>query len=537
MLFYSYFQENFVNVNIKQGIQYQTILGWGSPCGIFWIPDNIIDEIIEELVNGLGLNRIRFEISRREWEVVFNDDGNLYNIKWNAFKTDRTDAFVKKIKIPFKKRVEAKGEHFSLYISPSFFDIGSFGSIPAYLFYSPYEYTEWAIAMLIYLRDKYGIVPDFYCICNEAGNNNLFTSFITAKIAKVLAEKLKEMNFKTKIQFPECVNADTSWNWIKAVENDKGLWNCVGLVSYHLYGNNSEKEKIRDFAWKTGLPTGQTEFMGLRVNHLYQDIVLGGISFWEFYAINDILPLNKSRTWFSHTKNFWEIRQIIYYVRPEAKRIESISDNEKLKTLAFLKDGRKTLILLNNQSDSNPLKVKIKGLSEGIYGVCYTEKGNYYEGKRFKIDNKSEIILDISANTVITIYSVQKNTPPVIIDWKSEPSFIKLPQDKINLSIKAIDPESENIKYEWDIVEQPEGSFIKILSPFSSDTVATGLNQKGTYVFSFIVSVSSNKLIKKVIVTAYERNQPPEIIDLHNRIPVCVTLPENETTLRSGDLI
>lgn len=279
LLFYSYFQENFVNVNIKQEIQYQTILGWGSPCGIFWIPDNIIDEIIEELVNGLGLNRIRCEISRREWEDVFNDDGNLYNIKWNAFKTDRTDAFVKKIKIPFKKRVEAKGEHFSLYISPSFFDIGSFGSIPAYLFYSPYEYTEWAIAMLIYLRDKYGIVPDFYCICNEAGNNNLFTSFITAKIAKVLAEKLKEMNFKTKIQFPECVNADTSWNWIKAVENDKELWNCVGLVSYHLYGNNSEKEKIRDFAWKTGLPTGQTEFMGLRVNHLYQDIVLGGISF------------------------------------------------------------------------------------------------------------------------------------------------------------------------------------------------------------------------------------------------------------------
>ncbi|MCM8785660.1 MAG: hypothetical protein NC827_06355 [Candidatus Omnitrophica bacterium] len=534
LIFDSYSEENIVNVKINQEIQYQTILGWGSPCGIFWISDDIIDEIIEVLVNDLGLNRIRFEIPRREWEDVFNDDEDPYHINWNSFKKDRTDSFVKKIIIPFKKRVEEKNEHFSLYISPSFFNNGSSGSIPPYLFYSPYEYTEWVIAILIYLRDKYGIIPDHYSICNEAGNNNPFTPHITVKIAKVLSEKLKELGFKTKIQFPECVNVNTSLNWIKSVESDNEFWNLVGLISYHLYGNNSGKEKIKDFAFKLGIPTGQTEFMGLTVNHLYEDIIFGGVSYWEFYAIKDILPLNKSRTWFSHTKNFWEIRQIIYYVRPGAKRIESISDNEKLKTLAFLKDRRITLILLNNQPDSQQLKVRIKGLSEGIYGVSYTEKGNYYEGKRFKIENTSEIIMDISPNTIMTIYPSQKNMPPVIINWKSEPSFIKLPNNQVKLFVKAIDPEGETLKYQWQILEQPKDVSMKILNPESSETIVIGLNQKGKYVFSISVSDNFNKILKKVIVKVLEGNQPPEIFDLHNRIPVTVTLPEQKTELRAS---
>jgi len=533
ILFFNFlFSQEEIIVDVNPGIEYQTILGWGAPAGLIHQPDNIIDIIIDESVNSLGLTRLRFEIPRREWEDYFNDDGDPYHINWASFKTNKTDKIVKKVILPFKNRVENNKEPFSLYISPSFFNGGSSGSVPPYLLYSPAEYTEWAIAMLIYLRDKYDIIPEYYCICNEAGNNNPFNPKILAEIGKVLGEKLKEMGFKTKIQFPECVDVNSSWNYIKAVENDYEFWKYVGLVSYHLYGRNEERTNIRDFSWKRGLPTGQTEFMGLNVNHLYEDLTNGGVSYWEFYALLDYIKFNNSKTWFSFTPNFWEIRQIIHYVRPGAKRIESISNNSNLRTLAFLKDGKITLIILNKGQISFP--VKINGLPDGTYGLSWTEKGVYQEGGLINVKNSQPLSLNIHPDTILTIYPHQKNIPPVIIEWGADPSFLKLPENKINLYVKAIDPEGEKLEYEWKILEKPEDVSLILTSPHSPKTFVSGLTKKGDYVFSVSINDGKNEIFKKVVVSVYDKNQPPQIFDLHNRIPVNVTLPESKTVLRAG---
>ena len=61
-LFYNYliffnflpFQEEII-VDVNPGIEYQTILGWGAHAGLIHQPDNIIDIIIDESVNSLGL--------------------------------------------------------------------------------------------------------------------------------------------------------------------------------------------------------------------------------------------------------------------------------------------------------------------------------------------------------------------------------------------------------------------------------------------------------------------------------------------------
>jgi len=581
-------------VTVNPQIRYQTILGWGAPAGLFWLPDQLVDEIIEESVNGLGLTRLRFEPPRREWEDVLNDDGDPYHIRWEAFKTARTDAFVAKILLPFKGRVEANGEHFSLYVSPSFFDGGSSGSAPAWLLYSPAEYAEWASAMLIYLRDKHKIVADYYCICNEAGNNNAFTPIIVGEMIKELGRRMKSLGIPTKIQFPECVNANMSWDYIRALEKDEEVWSFIGLVSYHLYGNNSARPQIRDFAWKRGLPTGQTEFMGLTVNHLYDDLTLGGVSYWEFYALNDYLRVNPSRTWFSHTPSFWEFRQIIRYVRPDSVRIEAISSDPNLRCLAFTSavcskprsdgkvafltalhfvpclttnflslaasheaiakrrpnsltalhfvpclttnfiDGKVTVVLLNNVQPSIQRTVKVKGMPPGTYGISWSVRGSYHEGGLRQVDDTGEIVVDVPANAVLTIYPHQGNLPPVLIDWHAEPSFLTLPSNRVTLVASAVDPEQRELSYRWTILAQPHGASVTILAPNSPKTQAIGLSVAGNYTFAVAVSDGVNMTVRRIHLTVYDGNQPPEIIDLHNRLPVTVTLPTSSTTLRGG---
>lgn len=523
-----------ITVTLQPQVRFQTLLGWGGPAGLFWLPERLVDEIIEESVNGLGLTRLRFEPPRREWEDVFNDDGDPYHIHWASFKTARTDAFVAKVLLPFKRRVEANGEPFSLYVSPSFFDGGSSGSVPAWLLHSPAEYAEWATAMLLHLRNKHGIVADYYCICNEAGNNNPFTPQAVSPMIKVLGPSLKALGFPTRIQFPECVNANTSWNYIRAVQKDEEMWDFVGLVSYHLYGNNSERPNIRDFAWRKGLPTGQTEFMGLTIQHLYEDFTEGGVSFWEFYALNDFLRLNPSRTWFAHAPAFWEFRQVIRYVRPGAVRIEATSSDPSLRCLAFVKGGATTVVLLNTSPPAQARRVRLRGLPPGTYGLSWSAGGVYHEEGVRRMGDSGEDVLEVPPGAVATLYPHRGNLPPVMTDWRAEPPFLTQPAGRITLSASAVDPEGAPLVYRWRVLAQPPGASVALAAPGAPRTTATGLSVAGDYTFAITVSDGAGETTRRVMVTVYPDNQPPEIFDLHNRLPVTVTLPTTSTTLRGA---
>ncbi|HWI60167.1 MAG TPA: hypothetical protein VNZ22_23280, partial [Bacillota bacterium] len=284
------------SVVLDTATTYQTTRSWGAPSGLSGNPEALLDPLMDELVNTMGLTRLRFEPPRRDWEDPLNDDADPLHVNPDAFIKTTVDDRVKTVFLPFMQRVEANGEHFEFYVSPSFFDGGSSGSAPAWLLNSPGEYAEWAGTFLQYLRSQYKLEADFYSICNEAGNNNAFSASVVAGLGRTLGPRLEALGFRTRLEFPECVSADTSWSYLQSTQNDAELWRYVGLVSYHLYGGNNSRTNIRDFAVARQLPTAQTEYMGLNLNWLYDDLTLGGVSTWEFYALNDLLPLNTSRT-------------------------------------------------------------------------------------------------------------------------------------------------------------------------------------------------------------------------------------------------
>jgi len=529
-------------VTLDTNTRYQTILGWGATVTEIDLPAALRQQILDEAVNDLGLTRLRLEIPRREWEDPLNDDGDPNHINWNAFKTTTTDRLMKDWVIPFKQRVEARGEPFNLYVSPSFFDGGSTGSVPVWMLYSPGEYAEWATAFLLYLRNTYGVVADYYCICNEAGNNNPFTPQVVADMIKALGPRLQNLGFTTKIEFPESISPDTAWKYIQTTKDDADMWRWVGVITYHLYGSRTSRPLIRDFALSKGIPTGQTEYMGTTIDDLYEDLTEGGVSFWEHYALiwygDDAgsglyFAANYNRTSFSRYREYWKFRQVMHYVRPGAVRVKATCSDSAVRPLAFVRDGKVTVVLINK---GPALQVTVTNLPEGTYGVCQAVSSNPYEELGLRtVGADGSLTVTAQANSVVTIWPhPDVNLPPNFTKWKATPGYLELSGDSVTLTAAATDPEGDAISYLWSIASIPDGAHVTLTSPDQPITQAHGLTVPGQYTFTVTASDGVNAVSRRVTVPVFAENQPPTIVDVHNRLPVTVTLPNHSTNLRAG---
>jgi len=435
--------------------------------------------------------------------------------------------------VPFKQRVEANGDPFDMYVSPSFFDGGSSGSAPAWLLHSPGEYAEYATAFLLHLKNTHNVTANYYCICNEAGNNNAFTAAVVGRMIKALGPRLEALGLATRIEFPECVSASASWNYIQALRDDPEVWRYVGVVTYHLYGSNDPyRSSIRDFAASRGLPTGQTEYMGLTMNHLYEDMTLGGVSYWEVYG-QWIRP-NYDRTSFGRGAEHWNFRQVMHYVRPGAVRIGATSGEPALRPLAFQRDGRTTVVLLNTTAPQGARTVSIRGLPPGTYGVCQSVSGGVYQELGLRtLTGQSSLTVDVPSNAVMTVYPhPDTNQPPTVTDWRANPRYMTAPASSLTLSASATDPEQDAISYVWSVTSEPAGASVNLARPNAASTSATGLTVAGQYVFTVFVSDPTHGVTREVLLNVHAENEPPVSDDVHNRLPVMVTLPTNSTSLR-----
>jgi hypothetical protein len=510
--------------------------------------------VIREAVNELGLTRLRLELpggNRSDgtaWEHV-NDDWDRLHIDWPAFNTADLDQRVTEVVLPFKRAVEANGEAFNLYVSPSFFNNGSTGAAPPWLLNNPGEYTEFALALLTHLKNTHGIETDYYSILNEAGNDNPFNASVVAEMIKALGPRLQAAGLSTTIQFPESVNAQTAWSsYIQQTQGDGDVWQYIGCLSYHLYGTNDPyRSQIGNLGASLGLPTAQTEFMDLTMNHLYDDLTLGRVSFWEIYGLTQCLQWNPGNASFTRIRQYWPFRQVMHFVRPGAVRIGATSDDSNLRVLAFAHQGRTTLLLING---SGSRTVNIGNLPLGTYGVCQSVNGGACQEVGLQTATPPRgtagtgaLSVTVPSNAVLTVYPYPgTNLPPVVTDFKAAPDFLTLSESgrsgpsTVNLSAAATDPERDPLSYRWSVASQPDGASALLTTPDVAKTPVTGLTVAGEYVFAVAITDGVNVATRNVALNVYAGNQPPFPFDVHNRKPVTITLPTSNTELRCAGL-
>jgi hypothetical protein len=273
---------------------------------------------------------------------------------------------------------------------------------------------------------------------------------------------------------------------------------------------------------------------------MYDDLVLGGVSFWEIYGLAtpdyEAALTHVGSNTFRGGRWYWRFRQVSHFVRPGAVRIGCTSGDPALRCLAFEGARRMVAVLINTTAPHRARTVAVGGLQAGSYGVsqCVRTAPTEELGVR-QVGADGRIEVEVPPDSVLTIYGRdQANRPPTLTEWGSRPDFLKRPAEALELRCSATDPERDALKYAWSVVSQPDGAQAKLAQSASAATRATGLTRPGEYVFRIAVSDGAHTVERDVLVRSFEGNQPPVPTDVHNRIPVWVRVKDGGTLLRCG---
>lgn len=532
-----------VNLVIDTGTTYQTIGGWGCVNSIpNYLTPEFRQELIREVVNEYGLNRLRVEVpagnfaDSRRWEWL-NDNADPQSTDWSNLNLAALDERLQEFTLPFVDQVRAKGEPFDMYLSFSFYTNGSSGSPPAWLLNNPGEYAEFSLSLLQRLKYFYGINPNFHCILNEAGYNNVFNLSVVREMIKALCPKMEAAGLDTKLQYPESVNVDTAYNnFIVPTATDDELWSWVGAVSYHRYGGLTQLPNLSAFAQSKGLPTAFTEHDSLTIDRMYEDLTVGGVSYWEVYGLGSEILLDSQHFNYMERGNYyWRFRQVMRYVRPGAVRVKVTTDDTgtNAKQLAWVQNGKTTL----NFWGITGTAVNISGLTPGTYGLSGARlTAPYVEWGVKTVGADGKLSLTGLNSSVYTLYPRNPgNLPPVFTDFKPSVSHLVLPSSSFTLTAAAQDPDLNPLSYQWTLTKAPAGASVVLATPSAASCAASGLTVAGDYAFSITVSDGTAQTQREVRMRVYASNPPPSFAELHNRIPVQLVLPGlTGTTLRSS---
>jgi hypothetical protein len=237
----------------------------------------------------------------------------------------------------------------------------------------------------------------------------------------------------------------------------------------------------------------------------------------------------------------------MHYVRPGAVRIEAGSSDSNLRVLAFTHDEKITVVLING---SGSRAAAISNLPVGTYAICQSVGGAVYQelGLQTVVASRGRadagvLSVNVPSNAVMTIYPHEGvNRPPTVTGFKADPDYLSLSTpgrsapSTTRLSVSATDPERDLISYAWSVTSQPADANVSLTAPDSAATLATGLTAAGQYVFTAAVSDGTNAVTRDIVLNVFADNQPPTLVDVHNRLPVMVTLPTDSTTLRCSGL-
>ena len=207
-----------------------------------------------------------------------------------------------------------------------------------------------------------------------------------------------------------------------------------------------------------------TEYMNETTQHLYEDLTLGGVSFWETYGYqgrgyNEISYNNDYTQITSLGGEYWWLRQTMHYVRPGAVRIGCTPSNTSLRAVAFSRNGKAIVVLNNNVAPIiNAQNAIITGLPPGQYAASetYGDSVIYAERGVQTVDASGTLTIALKYKSVLTIYPYSgTNLPPVVTSWKSSPNYLTAPASTTTLSAAAVDPELATVSYTWSIRSQP----------------------------------------------------------------------------------
>jgi len=501
---------------------YQTIDGWVGVLGAQVSPFQTT-EMINRAVNQLGLTSFRMDQpfsgndpGTTSWQSTINGI-NPSNANWATLdqlpgiSTAAADSLMTNWVLPLQAAVEAEGEPFTLTTNPSWYNGGSTGILPAWMQYDPGAYAEVLVSFDEYLRDKYGVTPTFSTVINEAGNNNNMTPALEAQVIEAMGPMLKAAGLSTRIDLGSGVGPNVAEQYATSPSMTSQVWQYVGAIAYHNYqGNSADKVALAATAASHGVVTMENESDLATYNTMYDDLTNADVSYWGNYGIGGyaagagIQYLNTGVDGASFTvpSQYWNYRQVMYYVRPGAVRIGATDTNSAIQPMAFTQTAGPfpgtTVVMGNVASNATAQTEDLSGLAPGgKYGISYamglTSGQMLTEMGIHTASPSGAMTVAVPANAVLTVYPYSGNDAPEIYNDAASPSYLLKGTGGTStaLTVSATSPELSSLNYDWTLASEPSGAAASISNATSASASANGLTVPGLYTFNINVSDTS----------------------------------------------
>ncbi len=391
-------------ITLNPGVKYQTITGWEAvaQAGQFDCPgfSQYSDKLFDQVVNDLGINRIRLEIQSGAentpayWTghlgqlrfATVNDNNDPAEINWAGFQFDAFDQTVEQVVLPLKQRLEARGERLFININYVAFT-NKLGPRANYHHDNPAEYAEFVLATYLHMQSKYGLVPDSWEILLEPDNVLQWDGRLMGQAVVAAAARLTEHGFTPAFVAPSTTAMSNALPYFEAMIAVPGAGQYVKELTYHRYWGVSG-DNLQAIAAKAGqyrLNTAMLEHIGSGYEDLHQDLKVGMNSAWQQFALAYCTKDDGAQYYPIDTSNPAEpvitmgyqtrfLRQYFKFVRSGAVRIEAGTTNNKFDPVAFINaNGKYVVVIKTNRGGA----FTVAGLPAGSYGLKYTTSSEY----------------------------------------------------------------------------------------------------------------------------------------------------------------
>lgn len=430
--------------------RFQTINGW-SVTTRAWEQDKVADkydpsyiaaapEMVADLVNEVGVNRIRVEIQsgaenptdywkqftsgalsytglKAKYYENINDNADPFVANAAGFKWSQLDEKMDALVMPLRAALAAKGEKLWINLNVVDFGTGDLGSLS--LATQPEEYAELVVEAFKHLKTKYGVTPDSLEIILEPDNGGTYTGAQIGAAIKATKARMAAAGFAPQIIAPSTMKASASLTYYDAIKTTGAK---VDVLAYHTYGTTDDAtvSAIGAKGAAEGIETAMLEKIDAGVDQLHRDLTLANVTAWLQWGMasktdngNNLLvgdpakPVGSQISMGSKTRG---LAQVWRHVRRGYVRVGASTNFAGVKALAFEAPGGGRLAVGITTGAKN---FAIAGLPAGSYAVEYTTAAALsVKSGPFTVAAGASLPVSIPAAGVLVAYPVGATPPP-----------------------------------------------------------------------------------------------------------------------------
>jgi hypothetical protein len=433
------------DITLNAAVRHQTIVGWEAHASASHTNPMfpLFQDTLLDVAADLGINRLRLEawsgteqsrdyyadyqagvIDDAQWRCVRfatqNDNGDPNVIDWSGFHFTMMDELVERVVLPLRDRLLARGER--LYVNVTYNSFVLQCPNTPYHHDSVAEYAEFALAVFLHLRNKYGLVPDAWNMILEPDNSRWRgTSIGQALVAT--ANLLAQHGFTPEFIAPSATFIGNSVAYFDDMIKVPGVLQHVKEISYHRYRTNftgivPHLQQLSTRAQQHGLRTSMLEHLGADHHELHQDLTLGNVSAWQRFALagiqasatdsgrNVYLLIDRSdpaHPVVRYASGAAHLFQYFRYIRPGAVRIDATSTKPAFDPVAFIGPDSRHVVVVKASAGGT---FTVAGLPAGRYGIVLTTaNARLREEPDVELEAGKALSATIPAAGVITIHA------------------------------------------------------------------------------------------------------------------------------------